>query len=458
MLTSYIVAAAIATPLTAWLGGKIGRKRLFVLAIAGFVGASMLCGIAQTLDEMVLFRLVQGASGAFLVPLGQSFILDAYPREKHGQAMALWGVGIMVGPVMGPVLGGWLTDNFNWRWVFFVNLPFGLLALLGSLAVLPSPGSLRRRFDLFGFVALGVGIGALQLMLDRGQQLDWFSSPEVCLEAAVCAIGLWVFGVHIWTGRDTILPPLLLKDRNILTGYGFIFVVGMLQVATSALLPPMLEALYGYPVVTSGFAMAPRGIGTMAGMLLVGRIIGRVDPRALMIIGMSLVAASMGSMTTFAPVMGMTPILTTGLVQGFGIGLIFVPLNTLVFATVAPALRTEAASFYSLLRNLGGSVGVSLSVGILARQQQISHADLGSALTPFTLPGADPSIARALGATGDTIAALLDATVNGQAAMIAYLDDFTLMMWLALIAIPLIFLLRMPKKAALPDPEHMAIE
>lgn len=457
VLTSYIVAAAIATPLTAWLGGKLGRKRLFVLAIAGFVGASMLCGAAQTLSQMVIFRLLQGASGSFLVPLGQSFLLDAYPKEKHGQAMALWGLGVMVGPVMGPVLGGWLTDNYDWRWVFFVNLPFGLLALFGALAVLPTPEPLRRRFDGFGFVALGVGIGALQLMLDRGQQLDWFASTEVCLEAATCAIGLWVFGVHIFTARDTILPPVLLRDRNILTGFGFIFVVGMLQVATSALLPSMLEALYGYPVVGAGLTMAPRGIGTMAGMLLVGRVIGKVDARLLMMTGMVLVAGSMWSMTGFSPVMGTMPFLTTGLVQGFGIGLLFVPLNTLVFATVAPALRTDAASFYSLLRNLGGSVGVSLSVGVLARQTQIAHADIGSAVSPFTVPGADPNIARALGATGDTIVSLLDQVVNGQAAMIAYLDDFTLMMWLSVAVIPLILLLKVPKKIVV-DPEHMAME
>jgi len=458
VLTSYIVAAAIATPLTAWLGGKLGRKRLFLIAIGGFVGASMLCGLAQSLGEMVAFRLIQGASGAFIIPLGQSFLLDAYPREKHGQAMALWGLGIMVGPVMGPVLGGWLTDNYSWRWVFYVNLPFGLLALAGAVLFLPGGESLKRKFDLFGFVALGIGIGALQLMLDRGQQLDWFSSREVMIEAATVVAGLWVFGVHILTRGETILPAELLRDRNILTGFGFIFVVGMLQVATSALLPPMLEQLYGYPVVTAGFAMAPRGVGTMVAMLLVGRIIGKVDARLLMMIGMSLVAGSMWVMTGFSPVMGMTPFLTTGFVQGFGVGLIFVPLNTLVFATVAPALRTDASSFYSLLRNLGGSVGVSLSVGILARQSQIAHADIGSAVTPFALPGADPNIARALGATGDTVLALLDATVNGQAAMIAYLDDFTLMMWMSVALVPLVLLLRAPRRAAAPDPEHIAME
>ena len=457
VLTSYIVAAAIATPLTAWLGGKVGRKRLFVFAIAGFTGASVLCGLAQSLDQMVFFRLVQGASGAFIIPIGQSFILDAWPKAKHGQAMALWGVGIMVGPVMGPVVGGWLTDNFEWRWVFFVNLPFGVIALLGALAVLPATVEVRRRFDAFGFVALGVALGALQLMLDRGQQLDWFNSREVMVEAAVAVAGFWVFGVHLVTGRDTILPPALLRDRNILTGFTFIFLVGMLQVATSALLPPMLEQLYGYPVVTAGLTMAPRGLGTMAGMLIVGRLIGRVDPRAMMLFGMVIVAGSMWWMTGFSPAMGRGPFLWSGLVQGFGIGFIFVPLNTLSFATVAPALRTDASSFYSLLRNLGGAVGVSLSVGVLARQTQIAHADIGGALTPFALPGADPNIARALGATGDTLMSLADAAVNAQAAMIAYLDDFVLMAWLSAAVIPLIFLLRTPKVVAV-DPAHAAME
>jgi DHA2 family multidrug resistance protein len=314
-----------------------------------------------------------------------------------------------------------------------------------------------RKFDAFGFIALSIGIGALQLMLDRGQQLDWFASWEVRIEAAICAIGLWVFGVHTLTARDTILPAALLRDRNIVTGFVFIFLVGMLQVATSALLPPMLEKLYGYPVVTSGLTMAPRGVGTMAGMLLVGRLIGRVDARLMMIAGMSLVAVTMWWMTGFSPIMGNGPFLWSGLVQGFGIGLIFVPLNTLAFATVPAMLRTEAASFFSLLRNLGGSVGVSLSVGILARQTQIAHADLGSAVSPFSVPGADPNIARALGATGDALLALLDATVNGQAAMIAYLDDFKLMMWLSLAAIPLVFLLKSPKRLVV-DPEHSVME
>ena len=458
VLTAYIVAAAIATPLTGWLGGKVGRKRLFVLAIGGFVGASMLCGLAQSLEQMVFFRLLQGAAGAFIVPLGQAFLLDAYPREKHGQAMALWGMGVMVGPVMGPVLGGWLTDSFDWRWVFYVNLPFGLLALVGALLMLPETAKETRKMDLFGFAALGIGIGAMQLMLDRGQQLDWFSSWEVRGEAAVALTGLWVFGVHILTGTETILDARMLRDRNLVTSFVFIFLVGLLMVATTALMPPMLETLYGYPIITTGFVLAPRGFGTMVGMFLVGRLIGRVDARLLMGTGLSLTAAALWMMSGFAPGMDMQPVIVTGLLQGFGIGLIFVPLSTLAFATIAPSMRTEAASFFSLLRNLGGSVGVSLAVGILARQTQIAHADIGGGVTPFSIPGADPNIARALGTTGDTVLALLNGAVNGQAAMIAYLDVFRMMMWMAIGVLPLMIFLRSPPPIKGADAPHVAMD
>ncbi|MGI4877778.1 MAG: MDR family MFS transporter [Janthinobacterium lividum] len=456
VLTSYIVAAAIATPLTGFLGGKFGRKPLFLAAIAGFVLASMLCGLAQSLNQMVLFRMLQGASGAFIVPLGQSFLLDAYPKEKHGQAMALWGVGVMVGPVMGPVLGGWLTDSFEWRWVFYVNLPFGLLALFGAISVLPTTANIRRRFDAFGFVAAGIGIAALQLMLDRGQQLDWFSSWEIRIEAAACAMGLWVFFVHILTGHDTILDKSMLRDRNIATGFVFIFLIGILTVATTALIPPMLETLYNYPVVTTGIVLAPRGVGTMFSMFLVGRLIGRVDARLLILSGLTLTALAMWMMSGFSPEMGVQPILVTGLIQGVGVGLLFVPLNTLAFATVLPEHRTDAASFFSLLRNLGGSVGVSLVVTVLAQQVQVSHSDLGGSLTAAAL-GADPSVLAALGATGDAVMMMLDQAVNGQAAMIGYLDDFRLLMWVTIASMPLIALLKVPRKVEV-DPAHMAME
>lgn len=456
VLTSYIVASAIATPLTGWLAGVVGRKRLFVIAIAGFIGASMLCGLAQSLGQMVGFRLLQGAFGAFLVPLGQAFLLDAYPREKHGQALALWGVGVMVGPVMGPVLGGWLTDSFDWRWVFYVNVPFGLLALFGALAFLPSGDGQRRRFDLFGFAMLSIGVAALQLMLDRGQQLDWFDSWEVRIEAATAIASLWMFGVHVATGRDTILDRRLVVDRNVMTGFGFITLVGALMVSTAALLPPMLESLYGYPVVTAGIVMAPRGIGTMAGMLLMGRIISKFDPRHLMAVGLLLTAWSLWMMSGFSPQMGMGPIIWSGLIQGLGLGFLFVPLNTASFATLAPDLRTDAASFYSLLRNVGASIGVSLVVSILARQTQVAHADIGTALTPFNLP-VDPSLASGLGATGDTLMSYLNNQVTMQAAMVAYIDVYRLLMWVTLATLPLLLLMRSPPKI-LGDLPHAAME
>ncbi len=444
VLTSFIVATAIATPLTGWLAEKIGRRRLFLVSMAGFVGASALCGLAQSLDQMVAFRLMQGAFGAFLAPIGQSYVLDAWPKEKHGQAMALWGVGIMVGPILGPVIGGWLTENFDWRWVFFINLPVGLVGLSLAAAVLPDVRQEARRFDLFGFALLATGVAALQLCLDRGQQLDWFASWEVIIEAGVAGATLWAFGVHVMTGRDTILDRRILADRNMMTGFLFIALIGLLMVGTTALLPTMLEGLYKYPVMTTGMTMAPRGVGMMFTMFLVGRLIGKVDARLLMGAGLAMTATSLWLMSLFSPAMGAMPFYISGALQGAGLGLVFVPLNTLAFATLAPDLRTDAASFFMLLRNVGGSVGVSLSVGILARQTQIAHQDIGGALTPFSIPWADNQVTRALGATGDTVLAMLNNAVTGQAAMIAYLDVYRLMFWVTVAVMPLLIILRKP--------------
>ena len=387
VLTSYIVATAIATPLTGWLAEKIGRRQLFLYSVAGFTLASMACGLAQSLEQMVAFRMVQGAAGAFLAPLGQAYVLDVWPREKHGKAMAWWGVGIMVGPILGPVIGGWLTESFDWRWVFFINLPVGVLALFWASAVLPKVETTARRFDLLGFGLLAVGVGALQLCLDRGQQLDWFESWEVTLEAGIAIAALWAFGVHVFTAKDALIDRRMLRDRNVMTGFLFITLVGLLLVGTTALLPTMMQTLFGYPVIETGMLQMPRGIGMMMAMMAAGQLIGRVDSRALIGFGMALAATAMWMMSLFSPEMDATPFMVTGFLQGAGLGLIFVPLNTLAFATLPPALRTDAAGFYMLLRNLGGSIGISLTVGVLARQAQISHADIGAALTPFTQIG-----------------------------------------------------------------------
>jgi DHA2 family multidrug resistance protein len=454
VLTSYIVATAIATPLTGWLAELIGRRQLFLWSVVGFVAASMLCGLAQSLEQMVAFRMLQGTFGAFLTPLGQAFILDAWPKAKHGQAMALWGVGIMVGPILGPVFGGYLTESFDWRWVFFINLPFGIIALLGGVAVLPHLVATVRRFDMLGYGLLAVGVGALQLCLDRGQQLDWFSSMEVQVEAGIAAASLWAFGVHVATSSGSIVDRRILADRNMVTGMFFITLIGVLMISTTALMPPMLERLFGYPAMTTGFVMAPRGVGIMVSMIVVGRIIGKVDARLLMTIGLTMAAGSLWAMSLFSPLMDDRPIIISGLIQGVGMGLIFVPLNTVAFATLAPDLRTDAAGFFQLLRNLGGSVGVSLSVGILARQSQISHADLGAALTPFSTPWADGGMASMLGGSGEALMAMIDSAVNAQAAMVAYVDVYRMLFWITVGMMPLMLILRKADRGA-PPPEMM---
>jgi MFS transporter, DHA2 family, multidrug resistance protein len=458
VLTSYIVAAAIATPLTGLLSEKLGRKNLFVISVGGFVMASMLCGFAQSLEQMVGFRMLQGAFGAFLAPLGQAILLDQYPKSMQGKAMSWWGMGVMIGPVMGPVVGGWLTDSYDWRWVFYINLPFGLIATIAALAFIPDTVRVKRRFDLFGYAALAVGVAALQMLLDRGQQLDWFESWEVRIEAAVAVIGLWIFAVHIATARDTILPSALMKDRNVVTGLFYIFLVGILMVSTSALVPTMLESLFGYPVMTAGLVMAPRGIGMMAGMLLMGQLVGKIESRLLMVSGLTMTSVSLWMMSKFSSGMDMQPVIMSGLLQGFGLGFVFVPLNTISYSTLPTQYRTEAASFFSLLRNIGGSIGVSLVVGVLARQVQIAHADIGAALTPFTVPFVDAGLAQAVGATGDTVMAMLDGAVNRQAAMVAYIDVFRMMMWITLAAIPLMLFMRPAKVDPNDDLPHAAMD
>jgi DHA2 family multidrug resistance protein len=442
VLTSYIVATAIATPLTGWLAEKIGRRQLFLWSVAGFVAASMLCGLAQSLGQMVVFRMLQGAFGAFIAPLAQAFILDAWPRAKHGQAMALWGVGIMIGPILGPVFGGYLTENLDWRWVFFINLPFGVLALFAGVAVLPNLQANPRRFDFLGFGLLALGVAALQLCLDRGQQLDWFASWEVRLEAGIAAAALWAFAVHVATSTGSILDRRMLADRNMVAGMGFAALIGVLMISTTALLPTMLESLFGYPAMTTGLIMAPRGAGIMFSMVVVGRLIGRVDPRVLMMIGLMLASASLYAMSQFSPQMDDRPLIITGLVQGVGMGLVFVPLNTIAFATLPVDLRTDAAGFFQLLRNLGGSIGVSMSVGVLARQMQVSHADIGAGLTPFSTPWADSGVAAMLG--GDVATAAIDGAVNAQAAMIAYVDVFYMLFWVTAAMMPLVLFLKKP--------------
>ena len=454
VLTSYIVAAAIMTPVTGWLADRVGRRQLFLITIVGFTATSMACGMAPSLETMVLFRILQGLFGAAIVPLSQTFLLDINPKERHGQAMAIWGAGIMVGPIIGPTLGGWLTETLNWRWVFFINLPVGIIAFMGCAAYLPEVPRRLRRFDFFGFAMLSLGVGALQLMLDRGGEVDWFSAWEIWIELGLAITGIWIFTVHLATAEDPFVDPKIFADRNFVTGLILIFIVGIVLLASLALLPPMLSRVFGYSTITTGLVMAPRGVGTMISMLLVGRLVRVVDPRYLVIAGLLLTSASLYLMTGFSPQMDSWPVISTGIIQGLGLGLVFVPLSAIAFATLEVRFRTDAASLFSLVRNLGSSIGISVVTLYLTRNVQINHEELGVFINPFNpvlqdlLPGF---------ATNPTVLQTLDDLVNQQALMISYNNDFKLMMLVTLFAIPLAMLLRKPKAAtaAAPAAAHM---
>lgn len=447
VLTSYIVAAAICMPLTGFLAAKIGRKRLFVISVIGFTLASMMCGAAQSLDQIILFRLLQGVFGASLVPLSQSVLLDTYPKEKHAQAMAMWGIGVMVGPILGPSLGGWLTEYYNWRWVFYINIPFGLMAWLGiTTFVKETKLDKDRQFDLFGFGLLAIAIGSLQMMLDRGESQNWFTSYEIIIESMLAALGFYMFVVHSLTAKKPFLEPSIFRDKNFVVGITLGFILGVILLTTMSLLPPFMQTLMGYPVIDVGLLLTPRGFGTMTGMMLVGRLAARVDLRALICTGLVLLVFSLNVMTQFTLDTSQFEIIWSGIVQGLGLGLIFVPLSTITFSTINPAFRNDATSLYSLIRNIGSSIGISVVTTYLAHRTQINHAVFSEYITPQSVALQRAVDLGQMSLDSTKGLAAIDALVNQQAATLGYLQDFRLMMWVSLIAFPLVFLLR-PVKA-----------
>lgn len=452
VLTSYIVAAAIATPLTGWLTGRYGRKRIFLTSVVGFTVASALCGLSDSLAQIVLARLLQGLFGAALVPLSQAVMLDTNPPEKHGQAMAVWGMGVMIGPILGPTLGGWLTDNLTWRWVFFINLPVGLLSFYGIKAYIHETAKNHElKFDFYGFLTLSLAIGLFQMLLDRGEQLDWFSSTEIILEALGTFISFTYFiALTATAGQGSFFNVNLLKDRNFVTGLGFYFLVGLLLYATRALLPPLLQTLMGYPVVTTGLVTGPSGIGTMISMMLAGRLIGRVDPRALIGLGFSLTALSLWQMSGYTFEMTESSIVWPGVIQGMGVGFVSVPLTTMTFSTLNPKYRPEGTSIFSLFRNIGSSIGISIMQTLLTRNTSLFHAQLAEHINM-----GNPAILGGLPALYDLHTqqgmAALNNEVTRQASFIAYITDFRIMMAATILALP--FLLLMRRNGNAPPPE-----
>lgn len=440
VVTSYIVASAIMTPFAGFSATRFGLRTTLLTCVIGFTAVSMLCGAAQSLDQLVLFRALQGGFGAALVPVSQAIMMDTFPREEQGKAMAMWGVGTMIGPIVGPSLGGWLTDEYSWRWVFYVNLPVGLLCAFGILVLVrDSVHDRPRPFDLLGFALLAIAIGTFQLMLDRGQQLDWFDSIEIIAEALVAGVAFAMFLIHMLTDRQPFLSRDLFRDRNLTVGLAFTALAGLVLIVTATLMPPFLQQLKGYPVLTTGIVLAPRGAGMMVAMMLVARLIGRFDARWLVAIGFLLSALSLWDMTTFTLEVSENHIIWNGVLLGFGLGLVFPPLTTLTFATLPPRLRTEGAAMNALLRNLGASIGLAVLVALLARNSQENRSELVEQLTPFSpawpfgrvMPGAD-----------STLLAVWDAEINRQAAMIGYLNDFRAITICTLVLLPLLFFMR----------------
>ena len=451
MLTSYIVAAAIATPATGWLSGHFGRKHLLIASITGFTIASILCATATGIGQMVVYRVLQGIFGAALVPISQSSLLDSFPPEKHGAAMAMWGMGIMVGPILGPPLGGWLTQDYSWHWVFLINVPLGILALIGVMASMPADEHRPSRFDVRGFVLIAIGIGALQLFLDRGNEQDWFSSSEIRVEMALAALGLYLYFVHWRDKKRPFVDLALLKDRNFGAANLFIFIIGVVLFATLALLPPYLQNLMDYPVITTGLLLAPRGVGTLISMILVGRILERgIDPRLPASIGIVLTTISLWMMSNWTSDVPMWPIINAGVVQGLGLGLVFVPVSTMAYATLPMDTRTEAAGIYSLVRNIGSSVGISIVFTLATRYTQINHAEMAARLSPYSVNPLPEGVHTLQGL------AQLNALVTREAATIGYLNDFTLMTWMTLVTLPLLWLFRVPGSSRRRRQEHEA--
>jgi DHA2 family multidrug resistance protein len=442
VLTSYIVAAAIMTAPIGWLADRFGRKTLFIICVAGFTVASLLCAAAQNIEEMVVFRLLQGMAGAALVPLSQSTLLDSYSVEERGQAMAIWGVGVMLGPIMGPTLGGWLTDNYSWHWVFLINLPIGILTVVGMvLFMTETPRHEHLRFDWFGFLALAVGIGSLQLMLDRGEQVGWFGASEIWVETIISVAGFYYFFAHSLTTPEPFVRFEMFKDRNFVSGCVFMVAIGVVLFGSMALVTPYMQNLLGFPIQTAGFLLGSRGVGTLLTMIAAPRLMKMVPARYLILTGLLISAGTLYQMTGFSLDTTQYTIVVTSIIQGVGLGLLFVPISSVAFLTLPGHMRNGATSLTTLMRNIGSSIGISMMIANLTSKSTEMHARLTEYVTPFNDALQMPDVASIINMKTEQGLALLDGLVTQQATMIAFINDYKLLMILTLAVTPLVLLI-----------------
>jgi len=462
VLTSYIVAAAIMTAPVGWIANRFGRKRIFILCSGGFTVASVLCGLAQDIEQMVLFRLMQGVFGAALVPLSQAVMLDSYALHERAKAMAIWGMGVMMGPIMGPSLGAWLTETYSWHWVFLVNLPFGVFTVLGLLIFMDeTKKDMNLRFDWFGFTALAIGIGSLQIALDRGEQLGWMESNEIIAEFIISGIGFYYFFAHSLTASKPFIQFALFKDRNFVGGCVFMAVMGLVLFSTMALSSPFLQNVIGYPIITAGLLLASRGCGTFVAMMLVGRMMRYIEARTLIISGLSITCLSLFYMTAWTDQTGVTEIVVISVAQGFGFGLVFVPLTTVAFLTLPNHLRTDGTSMLTLMRNVASSIGISLVISQLTQGTRHTYAILSQHINPFNHAMQMPDVRGIIDMATDKGRAMADVMVNLQSQIIAFSHDYQMVMIFTACAIPLAIMIGSTKAALRKQavaPEHAVIE
>ena len=458
VLTSYLVSSAICMPLTGYFADVLGRKRFLLICISGFVAASALCGVSQSLAQIVIFRLLQGVFGAALVPLSQAIMADAYPPEERGKAMAIWGLGVMVGPILGPTLGGWLTEVASWRWTFYINVPVGALSLFLASQFVPDTPRRPRRMDWAGLGLLATGVAGLQYMLDRGNQQDWFSAADIKWAAALGVIGLTSFAIYsLKLGEQAVFDVRIFRDRNFAMACLVIAAMGLGMYGGLVLQPILLEGLLGYPIVTTGIVMAPRGIATALTMVLVGRLVSVVDARLLVLAGIAISAVGSWMMTYYSLDISTINIVLPAFLQGIGLGLIFVPLSTIAYATLERSRMAEGAGIYSLIRTIGSAIGISIVTTVLTHQTQIIWNELGAHINVYRDAVTDYLRNLHLSPTDPRGLALVAHQVAQQAQMGAMLDVFKLITLSYAFMLPLLLLL---KRSGAPKGEtsHTAME
>jgi MFS transporter, DHA2 family, multidrug resistance protein len=457
VLTSYLVANAIVLPMTGWLARTFGRKRLLMTSVTGFTISSLLCGLAPNLPLLVVFRLIQGATGGAMQPLSQAVLLEAFPPAERGKAMGFWGLGIVVAPILGPVLGGWLTDTYSWRWVFYINLPVGIASLVMTKLYVFDPSYLRQettKIDYWGIGLLALWIGSLQIALDLGQEHDWFTSKFITTLVIFAAGGVVAFIVREWVAREPIVDLRVFKDRTYSTGVFLMTTLGFVLYGSLVLLPIMLQTLLGYPSLQAGIAMAPRGMGSMLGMPIVGLLIGKIDSRKLVALGLIAGAVTLIWLGRLNLNAGYWDIFWPQFFQGLGLSALFVPLTTISMDRIAREKMGNATSLFNLMRNLGGSIGIAVTGSLLARQQQAyvnilganvdayapaSRSAFEAARASFMAGGADITTA-----TQRAYAALFG-TVQQQASMVSFVQLFRLLGVIFLLLLPLILLMKRPR-------------